>query len=170
MLLGLLKTNSSGEWFPESETTATLFYQEVVFSSYLINFCARLNLDFFFVSWYCPGSKFLFLCLRNGPWLWVEMGRYIALLCVSVGCYLASFVFSGFLFHWFTPSGEECELNTFVIAFTLILGVSFAIVSLHPQVWMSNSYASLFSEVRWSDMFFHKVAGSDIGSQFVFGR
>jgi Kef-type K+ transport system membrane component KefB len=60
--------------------------------------------------------------------------RYIALLVVSVVCYLVSFAFSGLLFHWFTPSGADCQLNTFFIVFTLILAVSFAIISLHPQV------------------------------------
>ncbi|CAK9870725.1 unnamed protein product [Sphagnum jensenii] len=63
-----------------------------------------------------------------------EQFWYIALLVVSVLCYLVSFAFSGLLFHWFTPSGADCQLNTFFIVFTLILAVSFAIISLHPQV------------------------------------
>ncbi|KAG0610677.1 hypothetical protein M758_7G083500 [Ceratodon purpureus] len=119
----------------------------------LILWCITIILMFFLpnglVNAYGSVSRFgsgLFLLIQvvilldfthNWNAAWVakdEQFWYIALLCVSVGCYLASFVFSGFLFHWFTPSGEECELNTFVIAFTLILGVSFAIVSLHPQV------------------------------------
>jgi hypothetical protein len=60
--------------------------------------------------------------------------RYMALLVVSVVCYLASFTFSGLLFHWFTPSSADCQLNTFFIIFTLIIAVSFAVISLHPQV------------------------------------
>ena len=60
--------------------------------------------------------------------------RYMALLVVSVVCYIATFSFSGLLFHWFTPSGHDCGLNLFFIVFTLILVFAFAIVALHPKV------------------------------------
>lgn len=60
--------------------------------------------------------------------------RYMALLVVSVVCYIATFCFSGLLFHWFTPSGHDCGLNLFFIVFTLILVFGFAIVALHPKV------------------------------------
>lgn len=60
--------------------------------------------------------------------------RYIALFVVSLVCYLTTFVFSGFLFHWFTPSGQDCGLNTFFIVMTLIFVFVFAIVALHPAV------------------------------------
>jgi hypothetical protein len=60
--------------------------------------------------------------------------RYMALLVVSVVCYIATFCFSGLLFHWFTPSGHDCGLNLFFIVFTLILVFAFAIVALHPKV------------------------------------
>lgn len=49
-------------------------------------------------------------------------------------CYLATFVFSGLLFHWFTPSGHDCGLNTFFILMTLIFVFVFAVVVLHPAV------------------------------------
>ncbi|VAI50592.1 unnamed protein product [Triticum turgidum subsp. durum] len=60
--------------------------------------------------------------------------RYMALLVVSVVCYIGSFAFSGLLFHWFTPSGQDCGLNMFFIVSTLILVFVFAIVALHPKV------------------------------------
>ena len=60
--------------------------------------------------------------------------RYMALLVVSVVCYVATLSFSGLLFHWFTLSGHDCGLNLFFIVFTLILVFAFAIVALHPKV------------------------------------
>ncbi|KAM0849123.1 hypothetical protein ACQ4PT_053924 [Festuca glaucescens] len=60
--------------------------------------------------------------------------RYMALLVVSVVCYIATFSFSGLLFHWFTPSGQDCGLNMFFIVSTLILVFLFAIVALHPKI------------------------------------
>jgi serine incorporator 1/3 len=59
----------------------------------------------------------------------------MALLVVSVVCYIATFSFSGLLFHWFTPSGHDCGLNLFFIVFTLMLVFVFAIVALHPKVF-----------------------------------
>nr|CAB3448180.1 unnamed protein product [Digitaria exilis] len=63
-----------------------------------------------------------------------EQFWYMALLVVSVVCYIATFSFSGLLFHWFTPSGQDCGLNLFFIVFTLILVFAFAIVALHPKI------------------------------------
>jgi hypothetical protein len=63
-----------------------------------------------------------------------EQFWYAALLIVSAVCYIGTFVFSGLLFHWFTPSGHECGLNTFFLVFTLILVFVFAIVALHPKI------------------------------------
>ncbi|AQK75711.1 uncharacterized protein LOC100191588 precursor [Zea mays] len=63
-----------------------------------------------------------------------EQFWYMALLVVSVVCYIATFCFSGLLFHWFTPSGHDCGLNLFFIVFTLILVFAFAIVALHPKI------------------------------------
>lgn len=60
--------------------------------------------------------------------------RYIALLVVSVACYLAAFTFSGILFIWFNPSGHDCGLNVFFIVMTMILAFAFAIIALHPTV------------------------------------
>lgn len=63
-----------------------------------------------------------------------EQFWYAALLIISAICYIGTFVFSGLLFHWFTPSGHDCGLNTFFLVFTLILVFVFAIVALHPKI------------------------------------
>lgn len=60
--------------------------------------------------------------------------RYIALLAVSIGCYIAAFVLSGILFIWFDPSGNDCGLNVFFIVMTMILAFVFAVIALHPAV------------------------------------
>eukprot|EP00897_Mesotaenium_endlicherianum_P004540 jgi/Mesen1/4113/ME000216S03366 len=59
---------------------------------------------------------------------------YVALLAISVGCYVLVITGAVFLFHFFAPGGHDCQLNIFFITMTLILAVGFAIVSLHPQV------------------------------------
>lgn len=63
-----------------------------------------------------------------------EICRYMALLVVSLVCYVATLSFSGLLFYLFTPSGHDCGLNTFFIVMTLISVFVFAIVTLHPSV------------------------------------
>ncbi|KAE8655466.1 hypothetical protein F3Y22_tig00117026pilonHSYRG00002 [Hibiscus syriacus] len=82
----------------------------------------------------------------NDKWVgYDEQFWYVALLVVSLVCYLATFGFSGLLFHWFTPSGHDCGLNTFFIVMTLILVALFAIVALHPAVGGSILPASVIS-------------------------
>ncbi|KAL5541683.1 hypothetical protein UlMin_009393 [Ulmus minor] len=79
---------------------------------------------------------------------WVEKDEqkwYIALLVISIGCYLAAFTFSGLLFIWFNPSGEDCGLNVFFIVMTMILAFSFAVIALHPVVNGSLLPASVIS-------------------------
>lgn len=79
---------------------------------------------------------------------WVEKDErkwYIALLVISVLCYLTIFVFSGILFIWFNPSGYDCGLNVFFIVMTMILAFVFAVVALHPQVNGSLLPASVIS-------------------------
>lgn len=82
------------------------------------------------ISYTCLGSHWCFFVL----FMLFCRCRYMALLVVSVVCYIATFCFSGLLFHWFTPSGHDCGLNLFFIVFTLILVFGFAIVALHPKV------------------------------------
>lgn len=65
--------------------------------------------------------------------LWYSF-RYVALLVVSLVCYMVTLAFSGILFHFFTPSGQDCGINTFFIVMTLMLVFVFAIVALHPAV------------------------------------
>ena len=76
--------------------------------------------------------------------------RYVALFVVSLVCYVGTFVFSGFLFYWFTPSGQDCGLNTFFIVMTLIFAFLFAIVALHPAV--SYTYVFWYSVSRHPQM------------------
>ncbi|XP_020087104.1 probable serine incorporator [Ananas comosus] len=79
---------------------------------------------------------------------WVEKDEqkwYIALLVISVVCYLATYAFSGLLFMWFNPSGHDCGLNVFFIVMTMILAFAFAVVALHPQVNGSLLPASVIS-------------------------
>ncbi|GLT66622.1 hypothetical protein SLA2020_389780 [Shorea laevis] len=110
------------------------------------------------VSFYETMSKFgsgLFLLVQvmlllchgwNDKWVgFDEQFWYVALFVVSLVCYVATFVFSGFLFHWFTPSGQDCGLNTFFIVTTLILVFVFAVVALHPAVSGSILPASVIS-------------------------
>nr|ABR17762.1 unknown [Picea sitchensis]ABR17907.1 unknown [Picea sitchensis] len=74
-----------------------------------------------------------------------EQFWYIALLVVSLVCYIGTFAFSGLLFHWFNPSGYDCNLNTFFIVVTLSLAFVFAVVALHPKVNGSLLPASVIS-------------------------
>lgn len=77
--------------------------------------------------------------------LWFSLCRYIALLVISVVCYIATYAFSGVLFMWFNPSGHDCGLNVFFIVMTMILAFVFAIVALHPVVNGSLLPASVIS-------------------------
>ncbi|CAA2938071.1 probable serine incorporator [Olea europaea subsp. europaea] len=74
-----------------------------------------------------------------------EQKWYVALLVISVVCYLAAFTFSGILFIWFNPSGHDCGLNVFFIVMTLILAFAFAVIALHPKVNGSLLPASVVS-------------------------
>ncbi|KAI4345558.1 hypothetical protein L6164_012667 [Bauhinia variegata] len=79
---------------------------------------------------------------------WVEKDEqkwYIALLAISIGCYIAAYVISGILFIWFNPSGYDCGLNVFFIVMTMILAFGFGIVALHPAVNGSLLPASVIS-------------------------
>lgn len=74
-----------------------------------------------------------------------EQFWYMALLVVSLFCYVAAFSFSGLLFHWFTPSEHDCGLNTFFIVLTLILIFAFTVIALHPKINGSLLPASVLS-------------------------
>ncbi|XP_077214443.1 uncharacterized protein LOC143849331 isoform X2 [Tasmannia lanceolata] len=129
-------------------------------------FCWCLVVIFMFflpngiVSFYETISKFgsgLFLLVQvvllldfvhgwNDAWVGKdEQFWYMALFVVSLACYVLTFSFSGLLFHWFTPSGHDCGLNTFFIVMTLILVFVFAVVALHPKVNGSLLPASVIS-------------------------
>lgn len=74
-----------------------------------------------------------------------EQKWYVALLVISIGCYLAAFTFSGILFVWFNPSGHDCGLNVFFIVMTMILAFVFAVIALNPSVNGSLLPASVIS-------------------------
>jgi hypothetical protein len=79
---------------------------------------------------------------------WVEKDEkkwYIALLVISIVCYIATYTFSGILFIWFNPSGQDCGLNVFFIVMPMILAFVFAIIALHPAVNGSLLPASVIS-------------------------
>ncbi|KAJ4847247.1 hypothetical protein Tsubulata_004659 [Turnera subulata] len=87
-------------------------------------------------------------CTHSWNDSWVEKDEqkwYIALLVVSVACYLAAFAFSGVLFIWFNPSGHDCGLNVFFIVMTMILAFAFGVIALHPAVNGSLLPASVIS-------------------------
>nr|GMD07774.1 probable serine incorporator [Ipomoea batatas] len=105
------------------------------------------------ISFYESTSKFgsgLFLLVQvvllldfvhgwNDKWVgYDEKFWYVALLVVSLVCYVATFGITGVLFHFFAPSGQDCGLNTFFIVVTLIFIFTFAIVTLHPSVAFSQ--------------------------------
>jgi hypothetical protein len=82
----------------------------------------------------------------NDSWVEKDDKKWeIALLVVTVVCYLATFAFSGVLFMWFNPSSHDCGLNVFFIVMTIILAFAFAITALHPQVNGSVMPASVVS-------------------------
>ncbi|KAL1543202.1 putative serine incorporator [Salvia divinorum] len=74
-----------------------------------------------------------------------EQKWYVALLAVSVACYLGAFTFTGILFIWFNPSGNDCGLNIFFLVTNFILAFAFAIIALHPKVNGSLLPASVIS-------------------------
>ncbi|KAG6664416.1 serine incorporator 3 isoform X1 [Carya illinoinensis] len=87
-------------------------------------------------------------CTHSWNDAWVEKDEqkwYIALLAVSVACYIAAFAFSGILFIWFNPSGNDCGLNVFFIVMMMILAFVFAVIALHPAVNGSLLPASVIS-------------------------
>lgn len=130
----------------------------------IICWCLMVIFMFFLpngiISFYETISKFgsgLFLLVQvvllldfvhswNDKWVgYDEQFWYVALLVVSLVCYVATFAFNGLLFHFFTPSGHDCGLNTFFIVMTLIVIFIFAVVTLHPSVGGSILPASVLS-------------------------
>eukprot|EP00262_Sarcandra_glabra_P001343 TRINITY_DN113_c0_g1_i2.p1 TRINITY_DN113_c0_g1~~TRINITY_DN113_c0_g1_i2.p1 ORF type:complete len:416 (-),score=35.18 TRINITY_DN113_c0_g1_i2:303-1550(-) len=130
----------------------------------IVSWCLLVILMFFLpngiVSFYETISKFgsgMFLLVQvvllldfvhgwSDKWVrYDEQFWYMALFVVSLVCYLSTFSFAGLLFHWFTPSGHDCGLNTFFIVMTLILVFVFAIIALHPKINGSLLPASVIS-------------------------
>ncbi|KAF9686295.1 hypothetical protein SADUNF_Sadunf03G0144000 [Salix dunnii] len=148
----------------------------------VVCWCILVILMFFLpneiVSFYESVSKFgsgLFLLVQvvllldfvhgwNDKWVgYDEKFWYVALLVVSLVCYLGTFAFSGLLFHWFTPSGQDCGLNTFFIVMTLIFAFVFAIIALHPAV----SFNSLCAPINPTIMTIHLLTFSRMLSKLI---
>ncbi|KAF6137880.1 hypothetical protein GIB67_014009 [Kingdonia uniflora] len=130
----------------------------------VVSWCLLVIFTFFLpngvVSFYETISKFgsgMFLLVQvvllldfvhgwNDNWVKKdEQFWYIALFVVSLVCYVATFSFSGLLFHFFSPSGHDCGFNTSLIVITLIFVFLFTIVALHPTVSGSLLPASVIS-------------------------
>ncbi|KAG8370168.1 hypothetical protein BUALT_Bualt14G0089200 [Buddleja alternifolia] len=82
----------------------------------------------------------------NDSWVAKDEQQWsLALLAVSVACYIVAFTFSGILFIWFNPSGHDCGLNVFFVVMTIVLAFVFAVIALHPKVNGSILPASVIS-------------------------
>ncbi|KAK3189948.1 hypothetical protein Dsin_029509 [Dipteronia sinensis] len=87
-----------------------------------------------------------FIHTWNDSWVAKDDQKwYVALLVVSIVCYIAAFAFSGILFIWFNPSGNDCGLNVFFIVMTIVLAFGVALIALHPTVNGSLLPASVIS-------------------------
>ncbi|CAE5965665.1 unnamed protein product [Arabidopsis arenosa] len=89
------------------------------------------------VSIYGTLSKF-----GAGAFLLVQVVHRSVYINRVLHCYNA---FSGILFIWFNPSGQDCGLNVFFIVVPMILAFVFAIIALHPAVNGSLLPASVIS-------------------------
>lgn len=105
----------------------------------------------------------LFIQLLSDSLLTVSMDliRYIALLVISILCYIAAFTVGGVLFIWFNPSGHDCSLNVFFMVMSLILPVIFTGVALHPKVRTTSLSYEVFP-CAVSDMFRSKMLSCNI--------
>ncbi|KAI6674044.1 hypothetical protein NL676_001950 [Syzygium grande] len=81
-----------------------------------------------------PGPLRLFLLVQviilldfahswNDAWVAKDEQKwYVALLVISVGCYIAAYTLSGILFICFNPSGEDYGLDVSFLVMTMVLG------------------------------------------------
>lgn len=71
----------------------------------------------------------------NSAWVAKDDHKwYMGLLAVSIACFVGIIIGTVLMFHWFTPSGHDCQKNVFFITFTLLLVVGFTTISLHPEI------------------------------------
>lgn len=72
----------------------------------------------------------------SDSWVNTEDNRWlVALLVCTLGCFAGAFTVIGFSFKWFHPaSAGDCSLNVFLITLTLILGLAYSALALHPSV------------------------------------
>jgi len=58
----------------------------------------------------------------------------MALLVISVAGFIGVITIAVALFAWFTPAGQDCQLNVFFVSFSLLLVFAFTLLGLHPEV------------------------------------
>ena len=58
------------------------------------------------------------------------------LLGLTIGCYVGALTLIGIMFYWFNPAGAAggCSFNIVIIVLTLLLCLSFSLLSIHPLV------------------------------------
>lgn len=58
------------------------------------------------------------------------------LLGLTVSCYVGALTLIGIMFYWFNPAGAAggCSFNIVIIVLTLLLCLSFSLLSIHPLV------------------------------------
>jgi len=69
----------------------------------------------------------------NESWVAKEhMAWVVGLLVSTVLLYAGSITLVVFLYKWYSPDGEECSRNVWLITVTLVLCVVFTAISVHP--------------------------------------
>ena len=55
---------------------------------------------------------------------------------LTVSCYVGALTLIGIMFYWFNPPGAAggCSFNIVIIVLTLLLCLSFSLLSIHPLV------------------------------------
>ncbi|KAL0348793.1 UNVERIFIED_CONTAM: hypothetical protein Sangu_1107100 [Sesamum angustifolium] len=98
----------------------------------------------------------------NDSWVAKDEKKwYLALLAVSVACYLASFTISGLLFIWFNPSGHDCGLNVFFLVMSIILALCLLLLLYIPRnAYINVSVSSLSLILLGTGDFSQQVNGS----------
>ena len=57
------------------------------------------------------------------------------MLACTLGCYAGALTIVGLSYKWFKPpNAGDCDLNVFLITFTLLLGILYSALPLHPAV------------------------------------
>eukprot|EP00891_Asterochloris_glomerata_P004139 jgi/Astpho2/4139/Aster-01281 len=71
----------------------------------------------------------------NDSWVNKDDHRFLyGLLGLTVSCYVGALTLIGIMFYWFNPAGAAggCSFNIVIIVLTLLLCLSFSLLSIHP--------------------------------------